>query len=331
MDPIVTIVIPNWNGLEHLEECFSALHAQTEQRFRMIFVDNDSSDGSVAWVREHEPEVQVIQRPDNGGFAKMVNEGIRATATPYVILLNNDTLAEPDWLEKFVGALEADPCYDFAACLMMLYYEPGKVNAAGDIYRIFRLSGVNRGLGRPREQFAEKVRVLGACAGASLYRTAFFDDVGLFDEDFFLFHEDTDINLRALAAGKKCLYVPEAVVNHKHHGTIGERPSKRIQILEWRNKATTATKSLPPSTLALAIALFPLIWLRWTFPLRRQNWGLAPSRLLMTFEVWGAVISGARSGFTKRKAVRANRKISDREAAHWIANGTGPYQGCKSS
>jgi len=327
----VTVVIPNWNGLSHLEDCFAALDAQSFKDFGVVFVDNDSADQSVEWVRTNYPSARVIRRPDNGGFAKAVNAGILASTSDYVALLNNDTLADPEWLHQLVDALDANACFDFAASLMLLYYERGQVNAAGDTYSMLTLSGVNRGLGEPIAKYLRPCRVLGACAGASFYRRSMFDDVGLFDEDFFLLHEDTDFNLRALVAGKKCLYVPTAVVQHKHHGSIGDQPQKRIQVLEWRNKATAAAKSLPWPLLALASALFPFIWLRWTFPWLPKNWGLAGSRVRMAGDVCGAVRAGVKSGLAKREGVMATKRVADRVIARWVLKGTGGYEECKSS
>jgi GT2 family glycosyltransferase len=327
----VTVVIPNWNGLSHLEECFAALDAQAYRDFEVVFVDNDSADQSVEWVRTNYPTARVISRPDNGGFAKAVNAGVIASTSEYVALLNNDTLADSEWLSQLVDALDANACFDFAASLMLLYYEPGQVNAAGDTYSILKMSGVNRGLGKPIAKYLRPCRVLGACAGASFYRRSMFDDVGLFDEDFFLLHEDTDINLRALVAGKKCLYVPSAVVRHKHHGSIGGQPQKRIQVLEWRNKATAATKSLPWPLLGLAFVLFPFIWLRWTFPWLPKNWALAGSRVRMAGDVGGAVKAGVKSGLAKREGVMVTKRVTDRVIVRWVLKGTGDYEECKSS
>jgi len=329
--PRVTVVIPNWNGLAHLEECFGALNAQTLKDFEVVFVDNDSADQSVEWVWANQATAKVIRRPDNGGFAKAVNDGIRASTCGYVALLNNDTLVAPDWLETLVDTLDANPCYDFAASLMLLYYEPGKVNAAGDTYSMLRLSGVNRGLGRPQEKYTRPCRVLGACAGASFYRRRMFDDVGLLDEDFFLLHEDTDLNLRALVAGKRCLYVPAAVVQHKHHGSIGQQPQRRIQVLEWRNKAAVVAKSMPVPLLVSAVVLLPFVWLRWTLPWRPENWRLVGDRVGMFGDIWNAIGSGVRNGLAKRGEVMATKRASTWTIIRWVLRGTAPYEECGAS
>ena len=122
--PRTTVVIPNWNGARHLPECLAALAAQTLQDFEVILVDNASSDGGVAWVREHHSQVRVLQRADNGGFSAAVNAGIVAAHGEYVALLNNDTAADAGWLRALVEALDERPAYDFAASRMIMFYEP---------------------------------------------------------------------------------------------------------------------------------------------------------------------------------------------------------------
>ncbi len=331
MTPRVSVVILNWNGLEHLEECFSALHGQSFTDFEIIFVDNASSDNSVGWVRQHEPAARVIQRSDNGGFARGVNDGIRVSSAEYVALLNNDTLAEPGWLAGLVKALDENACYGAAASRMMLFAEPGMVNSAGDVFRYWRLAGVNRGLGEPAEHYLTRQRVFGASAGAALYRRSFFDRVGLFDGDFFLLHEDTDLNLRATVIGERFLYVPEAVVQHKHHGSLGRQPQRELQIREWRNKAVLSAKSLPQPLHFFAPAVLTLAVLRWSVPLRPANWHLAPERLGMLAEIAREAGEGWADGMRKRADVLVRRKVSSAEARRWILKGVGPYEECSSS
>lgn len=242
------------------------------------------------------------------------------------MLLNNDTLAEPQWLQSLVDALDADPRYDFAASLMLLYYTPDTVNAAGDTYSIGRLHGHNRGLNESRSGYAERKRVLGASAGASMYRRTFFDDVGLFDEDFFLLHEDTDINLRALIAGKKCLYVPEAVVLHKHHATIGKQPAERIKLIESRNRFIVVGKDWPWPLLVL----LPFLWLwrelRETLPLRPAKWKRIPGLIGFLPKKWGAEWAGLRGGLTKRKSAYGRRKVGTWTIVRWVVDGVGDYE-----
>jgi GT2 family glycosyltransferase len=321
--PRVTVVIPNWNGARHLPECLGALAAQSFTDFEVVLVDNASGDGGVAWVREHHPEVHIRQRPDNGGFSKAVNAGILAARGGYVALLNNDTAVDTGWLGELVGALDDHRAYDFAASKMILYYEPERLNAAGDVYQLARMAGRNRGLGESVSRYGSMERVLGACAGAALYRRSLFREVGLFDEDFFLMSEDTDFNLRCLIAGKSCLYVPSARVRHKYRASIDTEPVRAMSLLAARNEAIVATKDLPAELLPLMALLSAYRFIRQTLPVRPSKWHLVPRLLRQSPARLRAEVEGARMGLAKRPEVWRHRAIGTLEIVRWLVRGAG--------
>jgi GT2 family glycosyltransferase len=277
--PRVTVVVPNWNGLDHLRECLAALREQTFCDFITVLVDNGSTDGSVSLVRSEYPEVLVIETGANLGFAGAVNLGIRATRSPLIALLNNDTHADPAWLQNLVMTSEALPSADSFASLMVLYDHREIVNAAGDEYLPAKATAVNRGMGRPLEEYRQPSWVFGACAGASMYRRGFFDKVGLFDEQYFLMHEDTDLNMRGQLMGLRAAYVPEAVVAHKVGASLGTQPSLKTARLRWRNEALVAAKTLPWVTLFAELLVLALRDVRETFPVRPRAWRGGSERL----------------------------------------------------
>jgi len=322
--PRITVVIPNWKGLRHLPDCLGALSAQSISDFEVLLVDNASSDGSVAWVQEHHPEVRILERPDNGGFAKAVNAGILAARGEYVALLNNDTVVDTGWLEALVVALDDHRDYDFAASKMILFYEPERLNAAGDVYVLGRLAGRNRGLGAPVSRYGSMERVLGACAGAALYRRSLFREVGLFDEDFFLMSEDTDFNLRCLIAGRRCLYVPAARVRHKYRASIETEPVWAMTRLAARNEAIVAAKDLPAEVLLLTPILWPYRFIRQTLLLRPSKWHSVPMLLRQAPGRFRAEVEGARVGLAKRPDVWCRRTAGTLEILRWLLRGSGP-------
>jgi len=321
--PRVTVVIPNFNGLAHLPGCLGSLRRQVFAAREVIVVDNASQDGSRDWVSRHHAEATTIALPENGGFAKAVNAGIKAARGEYVALLNNDTVADAHWLLRLVQALDAHPEYDFGASKIVMLSEPGRLNAAGDTYDVARLAGRNRGMGKPAGCFARPQRVLGACAGAAVYRRSLFDDVGLFDEDFFLMSEDTDFNLRCLVAGKRCLYVPDAVVWHKYRASIAQAPATETRLLASRNEVMTAAKNLP-----LGVLLCPLPWiwrgLRQTVLLRRDHLDLVPVLLRETPARMHAELEGFRLGWRKRPQVWSHQAAGHRVILRWLIKGSGP-------
>ena len=218
---MVSVVIVNWNGKKFLAECLDGLRKQTYEDHSIVLVDNASDDGSLEFVNKNYPEIKIIALPENFGFAVANNVAIDSIKTENVALLNNDAIPHPAWLENLLKALEKNPEAGFAACKMLLYDRPDIMDRAGDIYTTAGTALLS-GRGEPSENFNKPARVFGACAGAAMYRKCMLDDIGLFDEDFFLLYEDVDLSFRAQLRGYKCLYVPDAVVYHKASGSIGE-------------------------------------------------------------------------------------------------------------
>ncbi|MGB4593709.1 MAG: glycosyltransferase family 2 protein [Coriobacteriia bacterium] len=314
----VTVVIANRNGVRHLEECFDGLRAQEFTDYAVVFVDNASSDNSVQWVRDAVPEATVIVHKQDVGYSASANDGIKAADSDYIVLVNNDVRLDPEWLGALVEAMDMNPEYDFGASRMILYYEPTLINAAGDTYSLRHVSGINRGFGQPIELFEKPMRVLGACGGAAIYRREFFEDVGPFDEDFYLVHEDTDINLRALIAGKRCLYIPAARVFHKYRSSADQYLPDWLARLDSRNRWFVASKDLP--LCALTYCLFRALF-RDTLPLRPSKWHLIPG-LIREFPARVALITeGVQMGWPKRRDVWARRRVSVRTIYRWIRNG----------
>lgn len=319
----VTVVIPNWNGLAHLEECILALRAQTFQDFRTIVIDNASSDESVSWLHAHAPDVEVVVMPRNGGFGYAVNEGIRRAATRYVALLNNDTAVDPEWLGALVGALEERPEYSVAASCMVIYDQPDVVNAAGDVFDVLALAGRNRGFMKPASRYRSRTRVFGACAGAALYRRALFDDIGLFDEGFFLMSEDTEVSLRCLRAGHRCLYEPRALVRHKVSSSTRRHGMTEVLRLGARNQTRAVAMSFPALLLPLAGMLWPVRLARFSVA-RGTRIGLPSLRSIGLAARLRADFEGFRLGVDARSRHRVPDRVSALTCLRWLVVGVGP-------
>ena len=216
---LVTVIIVNWNGRDLLPDCLKSLREQKFSRFRTILVDNGSSDGSVDWVRRRHPEVGIIPLSTNTGFCVANNIGFGEVKTRYVALLNNDAIAHPMWLQNLVDALETHGQAGFAASKILYHANPEIIDRAGDGYTSAGV-GLLRGRGMQAATYHKPEWIFGACAAAALYRKAMIDDIGFFDEDFFLICEDVDLSFRAQLNGYRCLYVPDAAVYHKPSSTI---------------------------------------------------------------------------------------------------------------
>jgi GT2 family glycosyltransferase len=220
--PNIAVITPNWNGLDYLEECLDSLERQT-QAHTVIMVDNGSTDGSLELARAKFPSVQIHAFPNNAGFAGGVNRGIKPALEQgfdYMALLNNDAVAQPDWLERLVATAEAHSETGIVTSKIKHFDDP-RLDSTGDFYSTW---GFPFPRGRDEDdqgQYdgAEQRVVFGASGGASLYRADMLRQIGLFDERFFAYYEDVDISFRAQLAGWKVRYEPAAVVLHHIGGT----------------------------------------------------------------------------------------------------------------
>lgn len=251
----VSVVIPNWNGAHHLPECLDSLARQQFSEFQVVVVDNGSTDESLEVIRHAALPVHVIRNDANLGFSAAVNAGIRATESELIVLLNNDTRADPGWLEALVASMDSYPEASFGASKMLLYDPPHRVDSAGDRYSFWTGGGINIGAGDRADDHQRPAWVFGACAGAAIYRRQLFEDIGLFDEDFFLIFEDVDIDLRAQVAGHRCLYIPDAIVYHKR-GASTDLACAETTARAMRNLIWVAGRSLPGVLFVLWLLLF---------------------------------------------------------------------------
>lgn len=216
-----TVVIPNYNGMPYMETCLLAMRAQHVRPDRVIVVDNGSTDGSAEYVEQHFPEVTLIRMGENTGFCGAVNAGIRASGdAAYVILLNNDTEAEPDFTGALVGAMEGDPAIFSAQAKMLKMDDPEKMDDAGDFYCALGWAFA-RGKGKSASRYTARTNLFFSCAGAAIYRMRLLEETGLFDERHFAYLEDCDIGWRARILGYKNVFVPEARVKHVGSASSG--------------------------------------------------------------------------------------------------------------
>ncbi|MBN1976318.1 MAG: glycosyltransferase family 2 protein [Anaerolineae bacterium] len=213
--PLTSIVIPNWNGAHHLPTCLDSLRAQTHPRVETIVADNGSTDGSLELLARDYPEVQALALGENLGFTGACNAGMQAARGEFVALLNNDTEADPHWVEEIISAFERHPEAGLVASKMLLFDRRDTFHTAGDFYRVNGTPG-NRGVWQKDEgQYDHEEPVFSACGGSAAYRKMMLEQIGLLDEDFFFSCEDLDLAWRAQLAGWKCIYTPRAVVYHK--------------------------------------------------------------------------------------------------------------------
>lgn len=244
----ITVIIPNFNGMKYLRGCLSSLRRQTEQDFDVYLIDNGSEDGSTAYVREHFPEVKIRAYHRNTGFCHAVNAGIRLADTPYVILLNNDTVCDEHMVEELRLALEREDLsggkrFSCAAKLVSLS-DPARLDGAGD-YVCALGWAFARGRDRSSALFTREQECFACCGAAAIYRRDVLLRLGLFDEKHYAYLEDIDIGWRAQLAGWHNVYAPGAIVYHAGSATSGSRHNAFKVRLSARNSVYMIWKNMP--------------------------------------------------------------------------------------
>jgi GT2 family glycosyltransferase len=263
-EPLIEIVIPNWNGRQLLERCLLSLRAQTVGSFYVTVVDNGSGDGSCEAVVNGFPEVRLLRFDYNSGFSVAVNHGIEHARAPWLLLLNNDMEVAPDCLEQLLLAVDRYPRCDFFALKMLAFHQRDRLDGAGDA--VLR-GGVGYRLGTQetdREYYRQDRKCFGACAGAALYSRRFFAVCGLFDPNFFAYLEDVDINLRARRLGLCCMYIAGAMVFHIGSASSGSKINPLTVRLSTRNNFLVLMKNFEALLLLRffpAIVVYQLAWL----------------------------------------------------------------------
>lgn len=246
----MAVVVPSWNTLRFLPRCLDSVRAQDVEA-ELLVVDNGSGDGSVEWLRRE--GIDHVALPENVGFAAAVNLGVRRTSAPAVLVLNADTTLEPGCLARLAEALEGDATLGGVQPRILQMEDEASVESAGLYSAGQALTRDGRAfeLGMGEEQRPELLRrreVFGVCGAACLLRRELFDQLGGYDETYFSFYEDVDLNVRARIAGRRFEYVPEAVVWHVGNAAWSEgfqRPGAENARLVARNRLSTQLKFVP--------------------------------------------------------------------------------------
>lgn len=251
MSAKTSVIIPNYNGIGYLDGCLQAMERQTVRPDDVIVVDNGSSDGSADFVRRHYPWVHLIELPENTGFTGAVNTGIRASGSmDYVILLNNDTRAFPDFAGELIRAMEKRSDIFSCQAKMLSMSDPRRIDDAGDLYCALGWAFA-RGRGKSAECFRHPAEIFSCCAGAAIYRMSILKEIGLFDENHFAYLEDTDIGWRARIRGYRNVYIPAAKVLHMGSASSGSRYNLFKIRHSSRNSIYVIAKNMPAAQILM--------------------------------------------------------------------------------
>lgn len=255
----VSVIVVNWNGGELLSRCLAHLERQTVKADKVFVVDNASTDGSVDALALEFPDIVLMRMTSNLGFAAGNNAAIAMADTDWVILLNPDAFAEPEWIERLLMAADANPLVSVFGCRQMQQATPHLLDGIGDVYlmtgQVYR-----RGHGRP--MVAEDrltSEIFAPCAAAAMYRRDVLVECKGFDEDYFCYMEDVDLGFRLQSLGHDAIYVPDAVVHHVGSATTGGQHSDFATYHGHRNLVWTFVKNVPGALFWLLLPLHLLL------------------------------------------------------------------------
>lgn len=306
-DPRLTVVMPNYNGLDLLREMLPSLERQTLRPGVIVVVDDCSDDASVAYLRSDWPQVQVVPLPVRGGVTAALNECLKAARTQLVGLFNNDMELDPSCLAELVAEIDRHPELGSVTPKMLDFTDRTVFDGAGDVLS-WRGGGRRRGHEEhDRGQFDSAQEVFAPCGGAALFRREALEAVGSFDEAYHAYYEDIDWAFRAQLLGYRCRYVPTAVLYHRGSATLGRGMSDFNGYHLWRNPVWLIAKCYPAGSL---VRHAPDI-------LRGQAGNLYTALRERKGRVWVRAmrdaVRGLPAALRKRRSIQASRTISRAE------------------
>jgi len=265
--PFISVIIPNYNGRALLQSVLGALSYQTFTDFEVIFIDDASTDDSVAFVEQFfsasafpDPaqapswrELRVIVNRQNRGFAASCNAAADVARGCVLVMLNTDTEPEWEWLEELAKSVCANPQAAMVASKMLLFDERTQLHTAGDLLGV---DGIPRNRGvweEDRGQYDQNTAIFSGSGGATAYRKDVWQMLGGFDEDFWMYVEDVDYGFRAQLAGWEAVFAPKARIYHRLNATSGHTMASYYV---GRNTIWNIAKNMPRG---LLLRNFPAI------------------------------------------------------------------------
>lgn len=257
MYPQVIIIILNWNGKEDTIECLESLKNITYPNYKILLVDNGSTDGSVDFFKRRYPEIEIVENQENLGFAEGNNVGMRRAlekGSDYVLILNNDTVVDSHFLQELINLAEQDLKIGIVGPKIYYYDNPSKINSAGGTINWNVGAGINIGIGATDNgQFNHCLDVEYLMGAAMLIKNELIKEIGGFNQGFFLLLEDTELCIRAKRVGYRSVFCPNSKIYHKE-GISGEKSP--ISLYYWyRNRLLLLKNHYPHGILKFHIIL----------------------------------------------------------------------------
>lgn len=312
--PLVSVIILNYNGLEHLPTCFTSLLKTRYRNIEIIFVDNNSEDGSIKYVREKVKRkfehkhinFKIVENQRNLGYCRGNNVGLRFVEGKYIIFLNNDTMVDPEWVSELVRVMEPQDDVGIAQCKILYLDNPHVLYSVGFYLLTIGLNSSRGGRERDVGQYDQVQEIPLAHVGISMVRRKMLEEIGSFDETFFMTREDDDLSLRAWVNGWRVIFVPKARVYHKSAATTGKFHPVVILYLSMRNRWMVILKNYGGKLLVtLGLVAILMVFLRGFFSRKKGQHFYAYFCSLF----W--VIKRLKFILRKRRLIQSSRRTKD--------------------
>ena len=309
--PLISIILVNWNGRKWLPDCLESIFLQTYSNFEVILVDNASEDDSVEFVRTNYPGAIILKNNENAGFAGGNNRGYEAAKGEYLFLLNTDTRLESDSLEKTLKAFDLYPNAGTVQPKLVMMNNPEILDACGSYWTdttILHHYGMHKKSNH--KAYNSPIFVFSNKGAAMLIRKQVIDSIGLFDDDYWCYYEETDLCHRIWISGYECLYYPDAVIHHAVGSTAKLFPNAFINYHSFKNKLNSFLKNFELKTLIrvlpvhfIAVIMLCIVWL---FKGKIEH-----STAMMKSVMWN--LTRLPDTFKKRRKIQLRRRMLDTE------------------
>lgn len=314
--PLVSIIIVNWNGKKWIRKCLSSIYSQTYKYIEVIFVDNNSSDDSIAYVKKYFPKTKIVSLNDNTGFAIGNNRGVERAKGTYIYLHNNDATLEKNSIAKMVQVMEEQKNIGSLQPKIQLLYEKDKIDSCGSFWTdstfLYHYGNLKPA---KKKKYSTPQKVFSNLGAAMMIRKSIIDDIGLFDEDFWCYYEETDFCHRMWLSGFEVWYYPVAVCFHAKGGTSGIYKQTYIQYHNYKNKLRSFLKNFSLLHLIYILPVFFLMLIVLSFLALLQG----KIQFVSTYyqAMWWNIIH-IRETLAKRREIQNMRKRSDSQINSYV-------------
>jgi len=296
---LVSVIVVNWNGREHLDDCFTSLLLQSYSPLEIIMVDNGSVDGSVDYARGRFPQVKIVENAFNRGFGAAVNAGCKKAEGDYILFLNNDLYLKETCIEEMLNLLHTEEC-GAVVPKILLFQERDTINSFGNVINFLGLACPKYIWEKDRQDMEVEET---SCGGIFLLRKDFMERLGGFDEGFFMYHEDHDLSWRIRLHGKRLLVNPRAVIYHKYQfskspGKFYYSEKNRLQLL-LKNYSLKTLFFISPALIIVELV--------------EICFSLTSGWFWKKILSYGEILSSLPRIRAERKIIQQERKVSDRE------------------